>query len=208
MSENRAWDRMENEPEKPWTIFSMFLNTPRPRPSLRKWSTAQSYNYDTLKLWSRKYAWKNRIIAHDAWKYEVMLQETTPKTDSLQQKLVEEEVEDYERLRDVWAKALQRVETMLAGDDLAEAIQNINNLALARKRLDELGRRAVKLPTTYSSRNDKGTDDLPEADEALYLDFQQGPMRVPDRGLGDDDASFVPGSAYVAEDGEGQSGEI
>lgn len=202
-----VWERAESEPERPWTMFKMFRDTPKPRPSLRKWAEGQGVPYVTLKLWSRKWNWRSRILAFEAWKYEVHMQDSTPKTDSLQQRMVEEEIADYERLRATWGKALERVETMLMGDDLASGIDNINSLALARKRIDEIGRRAVKLPTTYTSRDEKRLDE-PKAGDQLFLDFNEGPMRVPEQGLGDDDEGFVSASASFAEDGEGSDGEI
>jgi hypothetical protein len=162
------WDRItdgpEQETDKAWNAFQIYRDMPLHGKADQKRSygnLAALMEYQsttTIEGWARKYRWQERVRAYDAHKGR--------------QLMVVREM-GFEEYKDTIVAGLtvqiagvqqiinQTIETMLQTQE-KEGVdpKAINQLLLAIEKADNLARRAVGMPTTYTS--EAGRDVLPE----------------------------------------------
>lgn len=173
-----ALEQGPDETDLAWGVFQQYRDIPmRPRPTYKKYAEIAGQSFITMRVWSAKYEWKKRLREFDQ---EVYFEENPQDEYVRKENIVKEEVADYEAMRSVWLTMLVRVKDSVntPESDLDKAIFSLNNLALARQRIDVLGRRSLKMPVTYRGEDEKRT----EEDKQIYLDAIEGPMTVVDRG--------------------------
>lgn len=182
MADVKSWDRLPAESDVMWEAFQLYLFMDKPRMTLARFAAKYGVPITSLRRWSSHHFWRDRVTLYDAWVREGRLQETVTQvseTEDNKKRVVGAEMDDYEKLRDGWQRATEAVLRQIqGGDDLDTAIDNLNQLALARQRIQVLARRAVRLPFTYAARDDKADDKIHEAGSELFLDFAQGPTQV------------------------------
>jgi len=178
VNEQRPWERMEREGEKPWAAFQIFLNLPAPR---RLQEVADRVGHSSKELvsrWSSRYKWTARSLAYDNALMGIPTPAERDETLAmLQTNVLIDAKSDYEKLREAWNVLL---DGMLDGE-VEMSAKAVKDLADARKSIDLMARRMARMPTTIRAAGEE--DGLTDGeDTAWYLDQQQGPqlMGLPD----------------------------
>lgn len=181
--EVRPWDRLPQESDRNWEAFQAYLHMPKPRPPMIKFCKKFDVAYITFRGWASRNFWKDRITAYDSYVHrrqmaiEIGEDQAVPQV--AKSEIVVAEKEDYDKLREGWTKAADAVLRKIeGGDELAEAIVALNQLALARQRIQVLARRAAKMPFTYAARDEIADEKEREPGGELFLDFQDGPTQI------------------------------
>lgn len=187
-----AWSQRPNESEKAYHGFRTYLELETPR-RLTDVAEKLGKHVSQMYQWSTKYQWLARAQQFDAW---VTGQTDNARAEALvlfQGQVLMEEVSDYQKLTSVWNEMLERFVAnggFLTGNDeeagLAptseEVLKQFKHLAQIRLVIDNMARKAARLPNTYRASEVKSDGGRAE-DEIIMLSYDNGPMRLPE---GDD----------------------
>lgn len=187
-----AWSQRPNESEKAYQGFRTYLELDTPR-TLGAAAEKLGKHVSQMNQWSTKYQWLSRAQQYDAW---VAGQTDNARAEALvlfQGQVLMDEVSDYQTLTTIWNEMVSRfIETggfLVAGDEVEglpptteETLKQFKHLAQIRLVIDNMARKAAKLPNTYRASEVK-SDGGKALDEVIMLSYDNGPMRLPE---GDD----------------------
>lgn len=98
----------------------------------------------TLKVWSSRYHWQDRIQAYDAKRQERLELES--------QRIEDEGLRDGDRMLDIWERMMRYLERAFAAGDLKRTeVVGLDDLISLRRQIDNERRRAVGLPERYTA---------------------------------------------------------
>ena len=176
------WERREDETDYAWDAFQLYRNCDiRPRPSLSEWvklHAQNKYELRTVYSWSARKDWVKRCRAYD------VANQNTIETPVIkrQEKVLQEEFNDYNSMRTIWLRAYSKVEEMLLitskEADISKVTTQLKNLADARVKIQTFARSSAKLPRNYSVNRQIQDDDDVADDEEVMLDFDRGAITV------------------------------
>lgn len=170
--DKKPWDRLENEPDKAWSAFQVFLNMSKPR-RLGLMSAQYGFSDKSVRMWSAKYKWTIRSKLYDNTLMGVPTPEERAATlGALQINIIQDAHSDYIALRDAWRSL---VDKLLESGDATP--REIKDLAEARSKLDIMARRTARMPTSILPEQEQ--DGLADDDgTAWILDPQKGPVKA------------------------------
>lgn len=134
------WDIQDGESTEAYVAFTKYLTMPdRSGESLSKNS---GLPLGTIKEWRRLYAWRNRARAYDMATSNRLMEIQQRLVENNQETIIMDSLNDYNLLIIKWHEAVDSQEQMTPNA--------LTTLVSARKRIDDFGRRAVKLPNVYA----------------------------------------------------------
>lgn len=154
---NQEWRRQPGESEIAYHYFRQYLMLKPPR----KYTTLadkMDMHVQTFRQYGMKFNWRERAALYDDWNAAEFDEDRQKVVAAYQEKVVAEGVDDYKRVRDIWLNMVEELEEAVAADkidDPAEIVENLQKLVRTRDNIDKMARRAVQLPTTYTSSEQK-----------------------------------------------------
>jgi hypothetical protein len=147
------WNRLSNEPQKAWEAFQLFIRLPTIDRKYTTVAKALKKHLSQIKMWGRKYHWQSRAANYDAFLAQSEAETYSKELGLLQAVVTQQELEDVNRLRDAWSKAL---DTANAENTMTPL--EMNRLTVARQGISILARRATRMQTTYKEPDEPGDD--------------------------------------------------
>lgn len=172
------WERQEDESDKAFDYFRTYLRLDKPR-RITKVAEITGRKLDTLYGHSMRNNWRERARLYDTWTDRQYVSNTQEALATFRIEVIKDEVEDYQRLRDMWNVILEKFEETLSDDELftldkaEKAIGMLDELRKAvnvRDSLDVIARRAAGLPKTYADK-DQPPPNKQEEEDVFQLDM-------------------------------------
>lgn len=148
------WDRLPKESDKAFDTFRLYLMMGADRTYQKVADATQRY-ISHIKLWGSKYSWKQRAAEYDNWIARNTDSKAMGELSVFQSAVIQSEMEDYIRLRDLWKQQFEAIENSLESTDPGEIMAMLNRLIRARDSLSVLSRRAAHLPMTYKPKEEE-----------------------------------------------------
>lgn len=137
----KEWDIQPGESSEAYVAFSKYLTMLNRSGEALSRDTGLSL--PTIKEWRRLNHWRNRARAYDLVMGAELIKAQQKLVTSNQETIITDSLIDYNLLIIKWREMVNK----LVPEDLTpNALMSIIG---ARKRIDDLGRRAVKLPNVY-----------------------------------------------------------
>ncbi len=150
--ENRAWERLENEPEGAYTTFRKWLDMPTPRRAA-KFMRDSGVSEGTYELYHARYKWKERALAYDTFLGRQIDDSSMAAQSAFRSRIISDEANDYQLLQESWNKMyLQVLQDM--GLDTLQRIKAMKQLAQMRLTIDSMARKAAQMPNNYLAKAD------------------------------------------------------
>jgi len=153
METRKAWERLDGEPEIAFRYFQHYQFQELPR-SLVKVTREYKVDRNTLARHRLNYGWDTRVGAWDDFKASHKANSIIERNITVgdyKVKVIKEELEDYNLLRQAWVGALEKI---MQEDNLTarEFLGVLSQAVYIRNSVDALARRAVELPSAYSKK--------------------------------------------------------
>jgi hypothetical protein len=197
------WHRQPREPAKAWAGFEIFLSMPPYERSYPKVAEHLGRWVSQIKAWGSKYNWQERARLRDQYFAKTADQVVIAATEHFQEQVIQDEVEDYIRQRNMWSHVAADIEKRLMNGEPVNSLE-LSRLANARELLDRQARRAARLPLTYGGDDSGGKADTANENWLLTLEGGAKRLQLED---GDDASSFTE-FVDVATGDTGSSGEV
>lgn len=137
------WDIQPLESTEAYKAFTTYIGMPnRNGQDVAK---ALGLSYTAIKEWRRLHAWRERARAYDMQISSKLLQLQETLIINNQETVIMDSLNDYNLLITKWRETLENKVTITASD--------LSIMISSRKRIDDLGRRAVRLPNVYSDND-------------------------------------------------------
>jgi hypothetical protein len=159
-TESMEWLRKPQETDTAYQSFMVYLHLDPPR-SLEKAAEETGKAIQTIKAHSSKYGWIARAKLYDKYIQqqvsETMAETMADELISVQEQIQAAAISDGGRLRQLWNAVLDDVETELESDGKLDPLAArriglaLNTLATARKTIDDMIRKAARMPSGYKS---------------------------------------------------------
>lgn len=182
----RLWHRRQEETDKAFRAFTLYLNQPPPR-SLNYVRNA-GYSPNSVQKWKNENEWIKRAVAYDNQRSDSLMEQDVSIASRYQEQVTEAGLEDMQVLRGMWMEAAQIIQADinrrdgLLGDERISAAQimsNISTLAKARLDIDKLSRLATRMPDSHKPLPvAEDLDTFPNS--VVELTFSGIPRSIPD----------------------------
>lgn len=164
------WDRYPNEGETAWACFQDYLHMPYPRKvSAIANPDVKGRSLDSVKRMSSEFSWRKRTALYDSYFSNKTSDEEAKELAIYRSQVSKHEVDDYEAMLDAWRTKFEAAVLDGAG------VEELGKLIRAREQIDQFGRRAVRMPSHYSA---KEQEEEPETVDEWMVSFE-GSQRLP-----------------------------
>lgn len=140
---NKSYHRNNRETDRAYNLFIQYLNMGTGR-TLEGLAEQSGTKIDSIKRYNAAHDWGKRASDYDEELLGAIIESRSTIIADNQVQVMDDGLNDYEMLLGEWRKTMRDPETRMTPT-------NLNRLIRARKDIDELGRRAVQLPMSYSS---------------------------------------------------------
>lgn len=175
----KSWHRQEDENDRAYRAFTLYLNQPLPR--RLQFVTNTGYSSASVNKWSKNHDWVKRSMDYDNYRADSIMEKDVSLVNLYQRKVTEAGIEDMQILRKMWMQAAEMIqeETENNGDlTPAQLMSNIQALAKARLDIDKLSRLTTRMPDGHKAMIvPEDADAFP--DTVIELSFN-GVRSIPD----------------------------
>ena len=179
LDHNMPWGRQQNETDKAWARFQVYLDL-GPTRSYGKVAEITGTSIDNIKYLGRKYDWVYRSEMFDNNMRGVMMpEERDAALAQLQGTILQQSVADYRKMRDAW---LQALEQEMEKEEID--VSNVTKLVKTRSTLDIMARRMGRMPLTFSAKEEDPYENI--EDKQFVLDMEGAPTEIRTVDDGDD----------------------
>jgi hypothetical protein len=171
LSTASVWDRItdgpDQETEKSWAAFQQYRDMPihgkkTQRRSYGNLALLLDHNSTTtIEGWARRYHWRERVQAYDAHMGRKLIVVREMGLEKYKEAIIGELTQELALATMVINRSLQ---DMIDSEEAVEP-KALNQLLLAIEKKDNLARRAVGMPTTYTSEPGQ---DIEQEDTVYY----------------------------------------
>lgn len=182
--------KLDKESDKAYRIFLLYLQIPPEKREIKVLAERMGYNVNTLYNYSRIYKWQSRAATYDngymkernklqlQQEAELSAQDRVDYTQSDVQKqdVIMQSLSDYVQLRDLW----QTMMTQARQQPSETTTMDVKRLVDIRTAIDNLGRRALNMPTSISQAVQETTEEASVEGYYISPDGKLREIRKPD----------------------------
>lgn len=136
----KDWDILDAESTEAYLVFTKYLTMPNR--SGEQVAIDTDTSLATVKNWRKIHRWRERARAYDVEMSKELMQAQQQLTMQNQDTVIMDTLTDYNSMLVLWRQVLHDLET--------PTVNSLMTLVATRKRIDDIGRRAVQLPNVYS----------------------------------------------------------
>lgn len=162
--DSMPWHRQPTDTDKSFKAFQEFLSLPLEQRTYPVLAARLGKWLPQIKGWGSKHNWQERARAFDSFQARTFDETLYKANEVYQEAVIQHEMEDYQRVRELWRKSVSRVENaQRAGDEVPPL--DLKRLSEVREVLSRQARRAARMPYTYADRE----DDMPTANAGQWV---------------------------------------
>lgn len=162
------WSRQRNESEVAYAAFRVYIELPPETRSYNEVAEIVGKHVSLMKRWGSVHDWQERTRLYDNYVQKAFDTSNQALLEEYKLRVVADEIKDYQKLRDIWNHVMEvSLENMLNGD---LDVKDLERLVNTRLRIDELARRAARMPNNYKDDTALLPEETEEEQFVLTLD--------------------------------------